>query len=160
MTRKRVGTVLAVALFSAASLRAEDAKPAQIAGKWEISREGRNGTMTSPVTFEQEGDTLKGTVAGREGREFPLTGKVEGNKVQFSYQTPSFGGPGGGGGGETRTIDYSGTVDGDSIAGEIETPRGKRPWTAKRVASADAAKKDDAKKDETQKDEPKKDEKK
>jgi hypothetical protein len=160
MTRERVGIVLAVALFSAASLHAEDAKPAQIAGKWEISREGRNGTTTSPVTFEQEGDKLKGTVAGREGREFPLTGKVEGNKVQFSFQAPSMGGPGGSG--ETRTVEYSGTVDGDAISGEVETPRGKRSWTAKRVASADAAKKDDAKKDETMKDESKheKDEKK
>jgi hypothetical protein len=110
---------------------AEDAKtePASVVGKWELTRETPMGTMTTVFNFEQDGETLKGTMTGGRGnREAPLTGTVKGNAVKF--QTTMQGRDG-----ETRTMEYSGTVQGDDMKLEFETPRGKREATAKRAAA-------------------------
>ena len=110
---------------------AEDAKtePAKVAGKWEMTRETPMGAMTTVFNFEQDGETLKGTITGGRGnREAPLTGTVKGNAVKF--QTTMQGRDG-----ESRTIEYSGTIDGDDMKLEFETPRGKREATAKRAAA-------------------------
>jgi hypothetical protein len=170
--------------LGALSAHAADDKPASVAGKWESTREGRDGmTVTTVYTFEQDGDKLTGTAKlpafpamgerpAREAREVPLTGTIKGKKITFSYQgfggrggpggpggpgggdrpqgdRPQGGGGdrpqgdrpqggGGGGGGGPRAMEYIGTVDGDTMKGEFETPRGKREWTAKRAAAADA----------------------
>lgn len=110
---------------------AEDAKtePAVVAGKWELTRETPMGTMTTVFSFEQDGETLKGTMTGGRGnREAPLTGTVKGNAVKFQTTMP-------GRDGETRTMEYSGTVQGDALKLEFETRGGKREATAKRAAA-------------------------
>jgi hypothetical protein len=119
-------TLLSLALAGVVSADEAKAAPGAVAGKWERTREGRNGTMTQVFTLEQDGDALKGTVSMRE-REIPLTGTVKGDKVQFSFSGP-------GRDGETRTMEYSGTISGDELKLEFETPRGKREGTAKRVS--------------------------
>ena len=112
---------------------AEEAKtePVKVAGKWELTRETPMGTMTTVFDFEQDGETLKGTVSGgppgRE-RQSPLTGSVKGNAVKFSTTMP-------GRDGETRTMEYAGTVEGDEMKLEFETRGGKRTATAKRAAA-------------------------
>ena len=124
----------AVALAAVAGLAgADEAKTeaAKVAGQWELTRElGQMGPMTSNVTFEQDGETLKGTISGRRG-DNPLTGTVKGNKVTFSFSVP-------GRDGQTRTMEYVGTVEGDTMKGETESPRGKVQWTAKRAAKTEA----------------------
>jgi hypothetical protein len=125
---------LAVALLAAASLAsAEDAKTetAKVAGKWEMTRETPRGKFTSVFNFEQDGESLKGTVTMRD-RDMPLTGTVKGDKVEFSFSGP-------GRDGETRTMNYTGKVAGDEMKLEFETPGGKREATAKRAGAADAA---------------------
>lgn len=131
--RKSVGWA-AVFVAAAAFAAAEDAKtePAKVAGQWEITRQfGDRGPVTSKLSFEQDGENLKGTIEGRRG-EAPLTGTVKGNEVTFSFSMP-------GRDGETRTLEYKGTVDGDTMKGQTETPRGKSEWTAKRAATADTS---------------------
>lgn len=65
---------------------------------------------------------LTGTVSGGMGGETPLEGTVKGNEVKFTVtrQTPN---------GEMKS-EYTATVEGDTMKGSVESPRGKRDWTA------------------------------
>jgi len=98
---------------------------AKVAGKWEMTSQSPRGTMTSTLTFQQDGEKLKGTMTGPRGGETAFEGTVKGNEISFTVkrQTPN---------GEF-TVEYKGTVSGDTIKGTTETPRGQREWTAKRV---------------------------
>ena len=101
-------------------------EPANVAGKWEMSSEGPNGTMTQALTITQDGGTIKGTLTGRRG-EAPLEGTVNGNKVSFTVkrQTQS---------GDTMVMEYTATADGDSMKGKVHSERfGDRDFTAKRT---------------------------
>jgi len=101
-------------------------EPAKVDGKWEMTSEGRNGPMTQTLTITQDGSTIKGTLTGRRG-DAPLEGTVTGNKVSFTVkrQTPD---------GETMVMDYSATVDGDSMKGKVHSERfGDRDFSAKRT---------------------------
>lgn len=114
----------AVLLASAGSISAAD-QPANVAGKWELTSEGRNGPMTQALTIQQEGATIKGTLTGRRG-EAPLEGTVTGNKLNFSVKRENQNG-------DTMVLEYSGTVEGDSIKGKVHSERfGDRDWTAAR----------------------------
>lgn len=96
---------------------------ADVAGSWEMTSEGPQGSMTQTLTIQQDGSKIKGTIKGERG-EAPFEGTAEGNKLHFTVKrdTPR---------GE-MVLEYSGTVSGDSIKGTVKTPRGERPWTAKR----------------------------
>ena len=111
-------------VWAGQALAAEE--PVKVDGKWEMTSEGRNGPMTSTLTITQDGSTIKGTLTGRRG-DSPLEGTVTGNKVTFSVkrQTPN---------GDTMVMDYTATVDGDSMKGKVHSERfGDRDFTAKRA---------------------------
>ena len=108
----RAGTVLA------------DDQPVNVAGTREMTSEGRNGTMTQTLTFQQDGSTIKGTIKGPRG-EAPLEGSVSGNKITFTVKRET---PRG-----AFTVQYSGAVDGDSIMGTAHSDRFDRDFTAKRA---------------------------
>ncbi|HMD86593.1 MAG TPA: hypothetical protein VKO18_18050 [Terriglobia bacterium] len=112
-------------LMGAGKILAAD-EPAKVAGTWEMSSEGPNGTMTQTLTITQDGGTIKGTITGRRG-DAPLEGTVAGSKVSFTVkrQTQS---------GDTMVIEYTATVDGDSMKGKVHSERfGDRDFTAKRT---------------------------
>ena len=119
--------VCAVALLLPLASRAAD-EPAKVAGKWELSMEGRQGPVTQDLKIEQDGGKIKGTLQGPRG-ETKFEGTVEGNKIHFSISrdTPR---------GE-MTIEYSGTVEGDTMKGTMGGGRFSRDWTAKRVKEKD-----------------------
>jgi hypothetical protein len=99
---------------------------AQVAGKWEMTSEGRNGPMTSTLTITQDGGTIKGTITGRRG-DSPLEGTVTGNKVSFTVKRQNQNG-------DTMVFEYSATVDGDSMKGKVHTEQfGDRDFSAKRT---------------------------
>jgi hypothetical protein len=102
----------AICAFALAfSMVAAAQKPVNIAGKWETSAPGRDGqTMTSTITFEQDGEKLKGTIEGGRGPAADLEGSVKGNKVSFKVtrQRPD---------GQTITVEYNATVEGDTMKG-------------------------------------------
>ncbi len=126
---KKIARFLAFALvcggliICAARARAAE-EPAKVAGTWEVSSEGRNGPMTQTLTIQQDGSNIKGTITGRRG-EAPFEGTVTGNKIAFTVkrETPK----------GTFTIEYSATVDGDSMKGTAHSERFDREWTAKRT---------------------------
>lgn len=68
------------------------------------------------MTIEQNGDKIKGALKGPRA-EAPLEGTVKGNKISFTVKrdTPR---------GEV-TLEYTGTVDGDSMKGTF--PRRQAP---------------------------------
>ena len=97
--------------------------PANVAGTWQMSSEGRNGPMTQTLTITQDGGTIKGTLSGPRG-DAPFEGTVAGNKISFTIKRET---PNG-----TFTMEYSATVDGDSMTGTIHSERFDRKFTAKR----------------------------
>lgn len=111
--------VLAMGMASKAAAQS----PANVAGTWQLSMEGRRGTMTQTLTLQQDGGKIKGSLKNPRG-ESEVRGTVEGNKIHFTVkrQTPR---------GE-MTIEYSGAVDGNSMKGTMEAGRFSRDWTAKK----------------------------
>ena len=106
------------------SLAAADA--ANVAGSWELSSQGQNGPMTSTLTIQQDGGTIKGTLKGRRG-DAPLEGTVTGNNVSFTVKRQNQNG-------KTMVMEYTATVDGDSLKGKVHSERfGDRDFTAKRT---------------------------
>ncbi len=103
-------------------LSAED-QLAKVVGTWQMSVETPRGTNTQTLTVQQEGAKIKGTLTGRRG-DSQIEGTVAGNKISFTVKRET---PNG-----TFTLDYTGTVDGDSMAGTVHSERFDGKWTAKR----------------------------
>jgi len=111
-------------ILAANNLAAADA--ANVAGSWELSSQGQNGPMTSTLTIQQDGGTIKGTLKGRRG-DAPLEGTVTGNNVSFTVKRQDQNG-------KTMVMEYTATVDGDSLKGKVHSERfGDRDFTAKRT---------------------------
>jgi hypothetical protein len=105
---KRLFFVATILLIAAFGLMAAD-----VSGKWVAEQPGRNGGPPRQVTFtfKVAGSALTGTVsqAGRNGNMDSAIsdGKVDGNNISFKVSRDM--------GGDTITIQYTGTVNGDSI---------------------------------------------
>jgi hypothetical protein len=84
---------------------------ADITGNWTLDVETEMGSGSPTFTFKQDGEKLTGTYRGQLG-EAPLTGKVTGDKVEFSFEiSPT---------GEKWKVVYSGTVSADTMQGTID----------------------------------------
>ena len=103
-------------------------RPAHVAsgifGAWELTTKGRNGTLRTRVLTLNE--DLTGTYEGRNN-DSPIQDVTrEGNGFGFKIVRERQGG-------DTFTMEFKGTVDGDALNGEFVTSRGTRPVTGKRV---------------------------
>src|SRR5688572_31336696 len=78
---KTVLTLLAVALLSGVGL----AVPAtDVSGTWDLEMKWSiDSKSTGVCTFKQEGDTLSGACGGLD--KFPITGKVQNNKLSWQF---------------------------------------------------------------------------
>lgn len=130
MERKcRLGVILAVMLaasFVTAVPKESAADTANVNGEWNLTVESPNGTGTPTVIFKQDGETLTGTYKGRFG-EAPLKGTVKGQDIKFSVTiSPQ---------GQDLVIEYSGTVDGDTMKGKAKFGEmGEGTFTGKKKA--------------------------
>ncbi len=109
-----------------------------VIGQWELSFETPRGSQTMTLTFELDGETLKGTAETRRGTVELRDVRYEGNELGFSVPFGGRGGRGGGrGGGQGFALQFVGTIDGDMMEGKLRMPRGNNeaPWTATRVAT-------------------------
>jgi hypothetical protein len=89
-------------------LLAMTARAADITGKWTAQMPGPGGqTREQTFNFKVDGNTLTGTVSGRQGDVEISDGKIDGDQISFT-QTMEFNG-------NTMKILYKGTVSGDSI---------------------------------------------
>lgn len=100
-------------------------EPANVTGTWEITSQSQRGTMTQTLTIQQDGSSLKGSLTGRRG-ESPVEGTVNGNQVNFKVKRQ-------GQNGEAMVMEYTGTIDGNSMTGKVHSERfGDRDFKAKR----------------------------
>jgi hypothetical protein len=130
-------------LLASSFATAGDNKPANLAGKWQLSWEARLGTERGTIQLEQVDSALTGSYHGH--LDAPrITGSVEGKnislKLEFQRAHPF-------------TLVFTGTVDGDKMTGKfeiLEVPDGydwhgenARPsnysWTAVRQPDATRA---------------------
>jgi len=119
---KRCLPVLAIlALFSGLVLA--DARATDISGEWELVLKTPRGEMTMTVKFTQDGEKLTVNMIGPRGGEATGEGTIQENAVQWSITRT---GPEG----KTFTVTYKGTVDGTTMSGTAENPRGTIEWTA------------------------------
>ncbi len=89
-------------------LAAGTAFAADVTGKWVAQVPGRGGqTRETTFNLKADGNTLTGTVSGRNG-DMPISeGKIDGDNISFS-QTMEFNG-------NSMKILYKGTISGDTI---------------------------------------------
>jgi hypothetical protein len=105
--------------------RAQD-KAGNVAGSWQLTMQGRNGEVTQPMTIEQKGGTITGSIKAQNG-EAALTGTVDGKTITFTTKRQ---GPNG-----EITQEFKGTVDGDSIKGTVATGQRSGEFSATRSKS-------------------------
>jgi hypothetical protein len=147
-TPRNIGLLLLVVFFTttmtlwvqaqqaAPDADAEQVEPADVAGTWTYTVQGRNGEVSVTITLEQDGDQLTGTVSGFGGQDNPIEeGKVVGNTVTFKTAA----GGGGGGGGQARPAVnvYTCTLENGALVGKIETIR-TREFQATRGGEGDS----------------------
>jgi hypothetical protein len=119
-------------LLTAAAISAVPVAAQTLTGTWQITTEGRRGSLTQTLTLTQDGSTLTGTIAftgggrrggggggGGGGLGGPIAiseGNVDGSAFSFTM-TIDFNG-------NTFTQRYAGTFEGDTMQGTIEGGRG------------------------------------
>jgi hypothetical protein len=96
-------TALTILAFAAAGL-AQAQTSASVTGKWKIHTVMVQES-DSTCTFTQKDTVLTGACEGDNGK-FDVSGKVDGNKVTWSYKTDYNGSP--------LTVSYEGKLDSDS----------------------------------------------
>jgi hypothetical protein len=121
-----VASALVLTLAFGFALRAQD-QPANVAGAWQMTFEGRNGTVTQTLTLTQDGAKLSGTVHSDRG-DSPVTGTITGNAIDFTVKRTTPNGD--------FTIEYKGTVTGDAMKGSFTMGENTRDWTATRQKAA------------------------
>lgn len=95
-----------------------------ITGTWKAKVEVAGQTGEPTFVLKQDGDKITGEYSGNFGKE-EVTGKITGAQFTFEFDV------------EQGKITYSGTIDGDSIKGEVKYADFQGTWTAKReVADA------------------------
>lgn len=98
------------------------AQEIDISGDWELTMTTQRGEMTSSMSIVQDSGKITVTMEGRGGGENTGEGTISGNKVEWTITRSTPRGD--------FTMTYKGTVDGNTMTGEIE--RGERTieWTA------------------------------
>lgn len=119
--------VLAVGALQAQTVPDKPAKPADVAGVWELTTQGTpQGDMTADATFAQEAEKVKFTMSGPGGFEMTGEGTVKGQDIEWTCVISM---PQGG----DFSLTYKGKVDGETMTGEVQAGDfGAFPFTAKK----------------------------
>jgi hypothetical protein len=96
---------------------------ANVSGEWELTVQAPRGPMVLTTKFVQEGEKLTVTMTGPRGSESKGEGTIQGNTIQWSVTRT---GPEG----NSFTVTYKGTVEGTTMSGTAENPRGTVNWKA------------------------------
>jgi hypothetical protein len=105
--------------------KADEKAAASIAGKWTMSLETQNGTMTPGLELKQDGKKVSGTLSSPQG-DVPLAGEYAEGKLTFNV---SFQGNGG-----QMDLAFVASLKPDgTLAGTMNFGQGELSWTAARV---------------------------
>lgn len=94
-----------------------------VAGAWDLTVNGPQGTITVGATFKQDGENVSGTLSSPQG-EVECTGSLKGKELSlaFTVQTPQ--GP--------IDIRVTAEVDGASMKGVMDFGQGTADFTGTR----------------------------
>ena len=129
---------VAAAVGFCLALPVADASAQDLAGTWTLAAETPRGPQEMTLVLAQDGETLSGTLTmtppdgappgGGQGRG-PMEVEISEGSVtgaSFTFMTTMMRR------GSSFTQTFSGTVDGDEMAGTIAGGRGERPFTGTR----------------------------
>jgi hypothetical protein len=106
------------ALLVASGIALAGEEPASVRGTWKITATGESGSANQTIILKQDGNKITGTFKGPR-QSGSLEGMVDGNRITFHVNA-------------RVSLDYKGTVAGDSMNGTM-TAKGKSgEWTARR----------------------------
>ena len=117
-----VSAVMLGSLGCSDDLASAGGKSSGIVGTWELTTESSRGTRTRTLTINED---FTGSYQGRN-QEMPISDlKLEGDQLSFTvrmkWQDREF------------SMDFKGTVDGNSIKGTWITSRGTREVIGKKI---------------------------
>jgi hypothetical protein len=92
--------------------------PANVAGTWTVDVSGAAGKTSQTITLKQDGGTITGTFKGPR-QSGTIDGTVDGKNVKFHVTA-------------RIPLDYTGTVDGDSMKGTMSGRGQQGDFTANR----------------------------
>jgi hypothetical protein len=118
--------VLSLGLFTGVAAMAQGAA-ATVAGTWDLTMNGQNGTFEQTLKLQEQGGSVTGTISGRRG-DSPVKGTVNGDTLTFTVTRETSQG--------TFTMNYKATVSGDSMKGTAGNDRFSLDFTGKRAASS------------------------
>ena len=78
------------------------AQSSNVSGNWDLEMSWPETKSTGTCTFQQEGESLKGTCGGAE--RFAVTGRVDGNRLTWQTEVAQ--------GGAAGLMEFSGELDG------------------------------------------------
>lgn len=122
--RKPAGAAAPVAAVTA-SPAAGASRAAGVSGKWNITVQMGGNAMPLTGMFEQDGETVTGSIATPVG-DLPVTGTMVGNslKLQFTAQTPQ----------GDMAVTMTGELGPEGLSGKSSVPGlGESDWSAKRA---------------------------
>ena len=104
-------TLILSALLASAAINSMAASSASLTGKWKVHQSVAGNDNNSDCTFTQKDNDLTGSCTADQGSG-KIAGKIDGNKVSWSYETEYIGSP--------LTVKYAGTLDSTgNIAGSV-----------------------------------------
>lgn len=106
MTRSIAAILLAVSCGAALAVAQAD-----VSGSWTFEIENPQGSTTRSMDLEQDGNALTGTTTGDTGSTADVSGTVDGNAVELTYEVPALGG---------LAVTMTGTVDGSTMSGTMD----------------------------------------
>jgi hypothetical protein len=98
-------------------LKAADA-PGNVAGSWTFSVSGESGRATQTIVIQQDGAKITTTFKGPR-QSGTIGGTVDGNQISFHVKA-------------RRDLDYTGTVEGDTMKGTLSSGNKNGEFTASR----------------------------
>lgn len=132
---RRTTFLSAFAMAALVTLPLAAQSPANVAGKWEFAYSTQRGQTTVTVTFEQDGETLKGNAVtgGQRGGTFEISkATIKGDALSFAI-VRTFGE-------NTFEQTFSGKVSGETAEGTVTGGGGRRggnaepiKWTARKL---------------------------
>jgi hypothetical protein len=107
-----------VLLLAVAGVAVAADAPANVAGNWNVDVSGASGKTTQTIVLTQDGGKITGTFKGPR-QSGTIDGTVDGKNIKFHVTA-------------RIPLDYTGTVDGDSMKGTMSGRGQQGDWTATR----------------------------
>jgi hypothetical protein len=106
------------------TLAAEVASAGELAGVWTLTIETPRGVQHPVLTIREDGGNWSGIYEGRIGTH-PVAITRDGDRFTFPLEATM---PMG-----TVTLEYAGSIDGDTMTGVARNPMGEVPFTGTRT---------------------------